>query len=132
MLRGQGVALGALAIAFAINGLCDSSHAQTADSRFCSDTAPNVVAFLDVTTPYDEADKASLIEGISRIFEGLEDGSRFSIRTIENKSTSSDRLVDLCIPYCEIKGSRRSAFELHSRASSSTSGNIGVTRFRPR
>jgi len=72
--------------------------------RFCSDTAPNVVAFLDITTPYDEADKASLIEGISRIFEGLEDGARLSIRTIEDKSTSSHRLIELCIPYCPDEG----------------------------
>jgi hypothetical protein len=74
------------------------------EQRFCSDTAPNVVAFLDLTTPYDEADKASLIEGVSRIFEGLEGGARLSIRTIEDRSTSSRRLIELCIPYCPDEG----------------------------
>jgi hypothetical protein len=106
MARAHGIAVCcALAIASAFNELCDTSHAQaTLDARFCSNTAPNVIAFLDVTTPYDEADKTSLVDGISRIFEALEDGSRLSIRTIEDESTASDRLVDLCIPYCESKG----------------------------
>ena len=78
--------------------------APTDDNRFCSDASPNVVVFLDVTTPYDEVDKASLIAGVSRIFEELEDGARLSIRTIEDKSTSSHRLIELCIPFCPDEG----------------------------
>lgn len=105
MLRAQVVASGALALALAVNGFSGSSHAQTdQDPSFCSNEAPNIVALLDITTPYDKADKASLIEGISRVFEALADGSRLSIRTIEDESTASDKLVDLCIPYCESKG----------------------------
>ena len=127
------VASGALALALAVSAFGGSSLAQTdQDLRFCSNEAPNVVALLDITTPYDEADKASLIEGISKIFEALEDGSRLSIRTIEDESTASDRLVDLCIPYCESKGF------LDDLLSSCTQGvvinerKIGVTRFQPR
>lgn len=101
----QHLAVWALVIASAINELVDTSHAQTTlDARFCSETAPNVVVFLDVTTPYDGSDKASLVDGISKIFEALEDGARLSIRTIEDESTASQRLVDLCIPYCSSEG----------------------------
>jgi hypothetical protein len=103
--RAPGVAVGVFAAAIVVGAVSDPSHAQTDENtRFCSDAAPNVVALLDVTTPYDEADKTSLIEGISRIFEGLEDGARLSIRTIEDKSTSSQRLIQLCIPYCPDEG----------------------------
>jgi hypothetical protein len=74
------------------------------ERRFCSDDAENVLILLDVTTPYDDADKTTLVDGISRIYEGLPDGARLSIRTIEDQPTASHRLVDLCIPYCPSEG----------------------------
>ena len=84
--------------------LVTSTSATAAEKTFCSNTAPNVVVFLDVTTPYDEGDKATLVEGVSRIFEALEGGTRLSMRTIEDESTSSHRLVDICIPFCPSEG----------------------------
>lgn len=74
------------------------------DRRFCSDTAGNVVFYLDLTTPYDASDEASLVSGIGRIFDGLEDGGRIVIRTIEDTFSNSKRLLDMCVPYCKSGG----------------------------
>jgi hypothetical protein len=74
------------------------------NSRFCSATAPNIVLYLDVTTPYDDVDKETLVDGATRIFESLKGGERISIRTIADEFSSSRRLLDLCVPYCESHG----------------------------
>ena len=74
------------------------------DHRFCSDTAANIVFYLDVTTPYDAADRDTLVSGISQIFDNLQEGARLSIRTIEDAFSSSDRLLDMCVPYCPSGG----------------------------
>lgn len=80
------------------------------DHRFCDESATNVVLFLDVTTPYDEADRSTLVSGIEGIFDSLDDGDRISIRTIEDAFSSSDRLLDMCVPYCPSKGFFRDLF----------------------
>ena len=71
--------------------------------RLLFDKRPNVVAYLDVTTPYDEADKARSSKGSA---ESSKPRGRLTALDPhdEDKSTESDRLVDLCIPYCESKG----------------------------
>ena len=74
------------------------------DRRYCDETAANVVLFLDVTTPYDNADRATLISGIGRIFDSLGDGDRIAIRTIEDAFAKSSRLLDMCVPYCPSRG----------------------------
>ena len=84
---------------------CGSAVAQTSEeTRFCSDSAPNVVLYLDVTTPYDEADKEALIDGISKIFERIEGGSRLSMRTIADAFSRGRRLIETCAPYCPENG----------------------------
>lgn len=95
---------GLLAAAIAAWLLPSPASATTEDHRYCSDSASNVVFYLDVTTPYDTADEEALVSGISRIFDSLEDGGRISIRTIEEAFSSSDRLLDMCVPYCESGG----------------------------
>lgn len=69
-------------------------------SRFCDAAGANLVLYLDVTTPYDEIDKAALIDGIGRILAQLTGGERITIRTIEDAFSRSRRLVDACFPYC--------------------------------
>ena len=66
--------------------------------KYCSKTGTNVILYLDVTTPYDEIDRASLTDGVVKIFKTLGDGDRFSIRTVADAFPNSRRLVDECLP----------------------------------
>jgi hypothetical protein len=85
--------------------VAESSDAIAIDNgRFCSDTAPNIVLYLDVTTPYDDVDRQTLVDGVTRIFESLNGGERVSIRTIADEFSSSRRLLELCVPFCESHG----------------------------
>jgi len=55
--------LATIATAFCCILTAAASAASTDERRFCSRSAPNVLILLDVTTPYDAADKSALIEG---------------------------------------------------------------------
>jgi hypothetical protein len=72
--------------------------------KYCDPTAANIIVYLDRTTPYDEIDKAALIDGVSRVFEGLTGGERFVLRTINDASVRSESLIDSCIPVCKSSG----------------------------
>lgn len=80
--------------------LCTQPAAAASERDYCADEAPNVVLYLDVSTPFDEVDKRTLIDGIGRIFETLEGGARLSIRTIEDTFANSRRLLEDCVPTC--------------------------------
>lgn len=71
---------------------------------YCAPDADNVVVYIDRTTPYDETDKAALVDGVGRLFESLGAGERFSIRTIAESSSSSTSLMDACVPFCPPAG----------------------------
>jgi hypothetical protein len=73
-------------------------------AKYCSDTAANIVFYLDVTTPFDPIDQASLIDGVEKIYARLGGGDRLSIRTIEDAFPRSRRLFDACMPWCESGG----------------------------
>jgi hypothetical protein len=73
-------------------------------TKYCSNTADNVVVYVDKTTPYDEIDKKALIDGVSRLFENLKGGERFSMRTIAESFPMSASLLDECVPICEDTG----------------------------
>ena len=99
-----------LATALVLWAASTNSAAAVDNSRFCSETAANIVLYLDVTTPYDDVDKQALVDGATRIFESLKGGERISIRTIADEFSSSRRLLDLCVPYCESHGLLRDLF----------------------
>lgn len=100
-----------LAALLLLRALAAGAEAQPVENhRFCNEQAANVVLFLDVTTPYDEADRSTLISGIEQIFDSLGDGDRIPIRTIEDAFASSDRLLDMCMPYCPSRGFLRDLF----------------------
>jgi hypothetical protein len=82
----------------------ESRAASGGSPDFCNAEADNVVVYVDRTTPYDEADKAALIDGVSRLFESLKGGERFSIRTVAESFAASESLLDACIPFCPSKG----------------------------
>ena len=73
-------------------------------SKYCSDKADNVVVYIDRTTPYDDIDKKDLVDGVSRLFETLKGGERFSMRTIADNFTASTNLLDECLPVCQAGG----------------------------
>lgn len=103
-----------LALAFALILLQSFQTGAAAqpveDRRFCDDAAANVLLLLDVTTPYDTADRSTLISGIEQIFDSLGNGDRISIRTIEDAFSNSHRLLDMCVPYCPSNGFLRDLF----------------------
>ncbi len=75
-----------------------------ATSKYCSKTADNVVVYVDRTTPYDDIDKNDLIDGVSRLFETLKGGERFTMRTIADSFAASATLLDECVPVCAAGG----------------------------
>ena len=77
-----------------------AASAALAAPDYCADTAANVVVYVDKTTPYDDTDKTALVDGVSRLFESLSGGERFTIRTIAQSFTASVSLMDACVPYC--------------------------------
>lgn len=66
--------------------------------------AANIVVYVDRTTPYDPTDKTDLVDGVSRLFENLKGGERFTIRTIADSFTASTSLLDQCVPFCPDQG----------------------------
>jgi hypothetical protein len=87
----------------ALSALVRDGHAGDFD-KYCAPAAANVVLYLDVTTPYDAIDRASLVDGVEKIFAALGDGDRLSIRTIEDSFPNSHRLIDACMPFCKSEG----------------------------
>ena len=85
-----------LSIALAILIASSTDAAATDNNRFCSPTAPNVVLYLDVTTPYDDLDKQTLVNGATQIFESLRGGERLSIRTIADEFSVTAAYRTLC------------------------------------
>jgi hypothetical protein len=77
---------------------------DTATARYCSPRADNVVIYVDRTTNYDAKDKRDLVDGVSAIFGALKGGERLSIRTIADNFTTSESLIDACMPVCASKG----------------------------
>jgi hypothetical protein len=108
MMRGNrpiARAVAAIAWCLALPAPSGGAASTPADQhRFCSPDAPNVVFFIDVTTPYDDIDKRALVDGIGKVFEDLEDGARIAIRTIADTFANSAEILDACMPYCEDKG----------------------------
>lgn len=96
-----GAILGALCV---LAAGADARAQANPETRFCSEAAPNVVLYLDVTTPYDAADKEALVDGISKIFERMQGGSRLSMRTIADAFSRGRRLIETCAPYCPETG----------------------------
>jgi hypothetical protein len=74
------------------------------NEKYCDVAAANVVIYIDRTTPYDDIDKAALIDGVSRIYESMLGGERFVVRTINDASVHSESLIDSCVPICKSKG----------------------------
>ena len=73
-------------------------------AKYCAPDAANVVVYVDKTTPYDATDKTDLVDGVSRLFENLKGGERFTIRTIADSFTSGTSLLDQCVPFCPDQG----------------------------
>lgn len=83
-----------------------SLYASATDrtEKYCQPEGANILVYVDRTTPYDDIDKSALVDGISRIFESLTGGERFTVRTIADASSHSETLVSSCIPVCASKG----------------------------
>ena len=94
---------GLLAICISMLLLAGGAVAGTT-SKYCSKEADNVVVYIDRTTPYDAIDKKDLVDGVSRLFETLKGGERFSMRTIADNFAASTNLLDECLPVCHADG----------------------------
>ncbi len=88
----------------ALAALFPCTPAFAADNKYCLPDSDNVVVYVDRTTPYDDLDKKALVDGVALVFEALEGGERFSIRSIADSFATSERLVEACVPICANQG----------------------------
>lgn len=92
-----------------------SMHAASAATRsnkdYCVAQGASVVFAIDITTPYDEHDRDLLVRAVQDVFGQLRGGDRVVIRTISEASTTSERLLDRCMPYCEAASTWEAIFK---------------------
>lgn len=82
-----------------------SAAAQPKPNKdFCDSGGTNLLFVIDTTTPYDDKDKELLIRAVGQMFEILHGGERLVIRTITDSFSTSDRVVERCIPRCKATG----------------------------
>ena len=80
-------------------------HAQVRDNReYCSSPAQLVLFLVDITTPYDHIDKNAIDAVVDEIFIVVRGGQRLIVRTIGESHTTSEKLIDRCIPHCPAAG----------------------------
>ncbi len=85
--------------------LAGATAATAAETdKYCDPAAANIVFFLDVTTHYDEIDRAALVDGFAKVFESLKGGERVTLRTISDEFGHSSRLFSACSPFCPADG----------------------------
>lgn len=83
----------------------------SATKHYCAKDATNLMFVIDVTTEYDEKDRQLLLRAVSEIFDSLNGGERIVIRTITGSFSTSDRLIDTCIPTCRATGMLEELFK---------------------
>lgn len=82
----------------------DAASAQPKKNKdYCATDGANLVFAIDTTTPYDAKDKDLLVRAVGEIFETMHGGDRVVIRTISESFSTSERLIDRCVPRCEAK-----------------------------
>lgn len=85
--------------------LAGAARADLLFGDYCNPEAASVVFMLDVTTPYDDIDRAVLRDSALKVFDRLEGGQKLTIVTIEDSFSHSRRLIEACIPFCPDNGS---------------------------
>lgn len=83
---------------------CFASAQIYSNEGYCSKTGRTVIFAVDITTPYDEADKKSIVELTNHVLSSVNGGDKLVIRTIADSHAHSERLIQRCIPYCPAKG----------------------------
>lgn len=83
----------------------EAARADLLFGDYCAPGAASVVFMLDVTTPYDDIDRAVLRDSALKVFNRLEGGQKLTIVTIEDSFSHSRRLIEACIPFCPENGS---------------------------
>ena len=74
------------------------------NSSYCSKDGTNLIFAIDITTAYDAKDKELLVRAVGDIFDSLRGGERLLIRTITDTFSTSDRMIERCIPQCVANG----------------------------
>lgn len=83
----------------------DSAHAQVRKNRdYCLASGHIKLFLVDITTEYDETDKASIVGMIDRVLTDAKGGDLVIIRTIGDSYTKSERLIERCMPQCPAEG----------------------------
>lgn len=91
-------------VALFLFGLSIGAHA--ADNKsYCLASGKVVLFLVDVTTPYDQTDKDSVVRVVDKILGSISGGDRLVIKTISDNYTRSERLIERCIPQCAVGGS---------------------------
>lgn len=77
---------------------------STATRNFCTDGAPTLALFIDVTTSFDKKSQLVLSEGIEKFALNLLGGERVVLMTIEDSFSNSTKIFDGCVPVCAGSG----------------------------
>ena len=85
----------------AILGCVATGAALGEGEDYCREDGKLVLFLVDTTTPYDEIDKAVVVETVNKAFLALKGGDRFAVRTITDSYARSERLFERCLPMCE-------------------------------
>ena len=96
-----------LAASITISGFLFSNSASAqaqSNEDYCLDTGHVRLFLADITTEYDDTDKASLIGMIDKVLSAAKGGDRVVIRTITNSFATSEKLISRCIPQCPARG----------------------------
>lgn len=74
------------------------------NSDYCNAGGGLIIVLIDVTTPYDQTDKAAIVRMINDIWKSAQGGEKLILRTISDSHTHSETVFNRCIPHCKASG----------------------------
>lgn len=86
------------------NAARGSASHDSANDRYCHQGGAARLVLIDITTPYDDADKLVIEAMLRGVFAAVKGGDRITVRTIADSYTRSERLIERCAPYCAAEG----------------------------
>lgn len=94
--------------ALAMMGACAwplvAAGQSPSNKDFCAANGTNLMFAIDTTTPYDARDQEILVRAIGNMLESLKGGDRLVIRTITESFSTSEQLIQRCVPRCSAEG----------------------------
>lgn len=79
--------------------------AQGKENRdYCLQSGTIRLVLIDITTEYDQRDKAVVVGTLDEVFAAAKGGDRIVVKTIADSHAKSERLIERCVPQCAADG----------------------------